>query len=263
MKIAIIGYGNMANALLNGILSSNDNIVSDSIYIFHNKKNDTYSQDKCIFLNSGQACNKKFDIILLCVKPKDIESAINENKNIFEDNQVLVSVIAGITIESIKKTIEKKVSVVRAMPNLCAIFNESITGICADDSLSLDKKKYIEDIFRTIGHLKEIKEDEMDSFTALFGSGPAYIMYFIEALIDSEEFSSISKEDKSLLILHLLSSTSKMLFITEDIKELRSKVTSKGGTTEAAIKTLEENNFSKILKKAINNARRKSLEISK
>ena len=84
----------------------------------------------------------------------------------------------------------------------------------------------------------------MDSFTALFGSGPAYIMYFIEALIDSEEFSSISKEDKSLLILHLLSSTSKMLFITEDIKELRSKVTSKGGTTEAAIKTLEENNFS-------------------
>jgi pyrroline-5-carboxylate reductase len=129
--------------------------------------------------------------------------------------------------------------------------------------LSLDKKKYIEDIFRTIGHLKEIKEDEMDSFTALFGSGPAYIMYFIEALIDSEEFSSISKEDKSLLILHLLSSTSKMLFITEDIKELRSKVTSKGGTTEAAIKTLEDNNFSKILKKAINNARRKSLEISK
>ena len=96
MKIAIIGYGNMANALLNGILSSNDNIVSDSIYIFHNKKNDTYSQDKCIFLNSGQACNKKFDIILLCVKPKDIESAINENKNIFEDNQVLVSVIAGV-----------------------------------------------------------------------------------------------------------------------------------------------------------------------
>ena len=235
--------------------------MSDNIYIFHNKKNGTYSQDKCIFLNSGQDCDKKFDIILLCVKPKDIKSAINENKNIFENNQVLVSVVAGITIESIKKIIEKKVSVVRA--NLCAIFNESITGICADDSLSLDKKKYIEDIFRTIGHLKEIKEDEMDSFTALFGSGPAYIMYFIEALIDSEEFSSISKEDKSLLILHLLSSTSKMLFITEDIKELRSKVTSKGGTTEAAIKTLEDNNFSKILKKAINNARRKSLEISK
>jgi pyrroline-5-carboxylate reductase len=66
------------------------------------------------------------------------------------------------------------------MPNLCAIFNESITGICSDDSLSSDKKKYIEDIFRTIGHLKEIKEDEMNSFTALFGSGPAYIMYFIE-----------------------------------------------------------------------------------
>mgnify|MGYP001373554682 CR=1 FL=1 len=77
MKIAIIGYGNMANALLNGILSSNNNIVSDNIYIFHNKKNGMYSQEKCIFLNSGQDYDKKFDIILLCVKPKDIESAIN------------------------------------------------------------------------------------------------------------------------------------------------------------------------------------------
>ena len=76
-------------------------------------------------------------------------------------------------------------------------------------------------------------------------------------------FSSISEDDKSLLILHLLSSTSKMLFISQDIKELREKVSSKGGTTEAAIKTLEENNFFEIVEKAIQEASKKSSNISK
>ena len=263
MKIAFIGFGNMANALINGIMSSDKTLVSDDIYIFHNKKKNQYTKEKCIFLNSGEACDQIFDAIFLCVKPKDIQSAINENKTLFTDNQVIVSVAAGITINSIKSFIQKNVSVIRAMPNLCAIFNESITGICAERSLSENKKKCVGDIFKSIGHLREIEEKEMHSFTALFGSGPAYIMYFVEALMQSERFSSISEDDKSLLILHLLSSTSKMLFISQDIKELREKVSSKGGTTEAAIKILEENNFFEIVEKAIQEASKKSSNISK
>ena len=129
--------------------------------------------------------------------------------------------------------------------------------------MSENKKKWVGDIFKSIGQLREIEEKEMHSFTALFGSGPAYIMYFVEALMQSERFSSISEDDKSLLILHLLSSTSKMLFISQDIKELREKVSSKGGTTEAAIKILEENNFFEIVEKAIQEASKKSSNISK
>ena len=103
----------------------------------------------------------------------------------------------------------------------------------------------------------------MDSFTALFGSGPAYIMYFIESLMKCEKFDSINEEDKSLLILNLLSSTSKMLLVTENISNLRKKVTSEGGTTEAAIKLFENRNFMEIMKDAIQEATKKSIDMSK
>jgi pyrroline-5-carboxylate reductase len=91
---------------------------------------------------------------------------------------------------------------VRAMPNLCAIFNESITGLCAENTINDNKKDYVENIFKCIGYVKEIMRMKCILFTALYGSGPAYIMYFIESLVDCDDFKNITKEDKSLLILH-------------------------------------------------------------
>jgi len=263
MKIAFIGYGNIASALVKGILISDDITLEDDIYIFHNKDKDVYKADKCVFKKSGENIKDNFDIIFLCVKPNDVEKAILENSNIFSDNQLIVSVIAGKTIKSLKNLFEKEVLVARAMPNLCAVFNESITGLCIENSIDEFGKSFIENIFKSIGHVRNISESEMHSFTAIFGSGPAYIMLFIESLIECEEFENITKEDKSLMLLHLLNSTSKMLFVTDDIKDLRSKVTSKGGTTEAALQIFEKNEFSKIIKNAIKAARKKSIEISK
>ena len=263
MKIALIGYGNIANALVNGMISSEKILLTDDLYIFHNNKEKIYQHDKCTFMRSGEKCAHSFDIIFLCVKPNDIESAINGNLELFIDNQIVVSVAAGIKIKTIKNLIKRDSGVVRAMPNLCAVFNESITGFCSDNNVGDNKKKHIEGIFRSIGYVREIKEEEMDSFTALFGSGPAYIMYFIESLMKCESFDSIDEEDKSLLILNLLSSTSKMLLVTENINDLRKKVTSKGGTTEAAIKLFEDKDFMEIVREAIQEANKKSFNMSK
>ena len=262
MNIAFIGFGNMANALVRGVLSADNITLADNLYIFHNKTKNDYSLDKCTFLNSSEECNNSFDIIFLCVKPVDLEKAILENSKIFKDNQIIVSVVAGITIDSIKKNINKNIAVVRAMPNLCAIFNESITGLCAENTINEASKDYVENIFKCVGHIRNIDEDEMHLFTALYGSGPAYIMYFIESLVDCDDFKNITKEDKSLLILHMLNSTSKMLFVTENINDLRSKVTSKKGTTEAALKIFEKNNFNKIIKDAIKGAKNNSIDIA-
>ena len=263
MKLAFIGYGNMANALINGILASDKNILSDDLYIIHNKENSQYKLERCRFIKSGEISQSKFDIVFLCVKPVDIKSSINENIKIFSDNQIIVSIAAGVTIEAIKKIINKNIHVIRAMPNLCSVINESITGICVENNIELSKQDFIKNIFKTVGHVKEINENEMHLFTSIFGSGPAYIMYFIESIIDSGDFDSITSEEKSLLVLNLLNSTSKMLFLNEDIKKLRSKVTSKGGTTEAAIKIFEENKLSETIKKGIESAKNKSIEISK
>ena len=262
MKIAFIGYGNMSSALVSGILSSGKLNSSQDITIFHNKNKSAFSLEKCKFLESGTECKDSFDIVFLCVKPKDIEVAINQNLNIFHDAQSIVSVAAGVNISSLKKIIKKNVSIIRAMPNLCAIYNESITGISMSDEINEEKGKYIEDIFRSIGHVRKITEDEMHEFTALFGSGPAYLMYFYEALMEYGNFNNISNEDKSLLLMHLLNSTSKMLFVTKDVKKLRSNVSSKGGTTEAAIELLEEKNFKKIISEAIEVAKIRSKDLS-
>ena len=263
MKLAFIGYGNMANALINGILASDKNILSDDLYIFHNKEDSQYKLDRCKFIKSGEIPQIKFDIIFLCTKPIDIKISINENIKIFSDGQIIVSIAAGVTIEAIKKIINKNIYVARAMPNLCAVINESITGVCMESNIELSKQDLIKHIFKTVGHVKEIDENEMHLFTSIFGSGPAYIMYFVESIIDSGDFENITVEEKSLLVLNLLNSTSKMLFLNEDIKKLRSKVTSKGGTTEAAIKIFKENKLSETIKKAVESAKNKSIEISK
>ena len=263
MKLAFIGYGNMANALINGILASDKNILSDDLYIFHNKEDSQYKLDRCKFIKSGEIPQIKFDIIFLCTKPIDIKISILENIKIFSDGHIVVSIAAGVKIEAIKKIINKNIYVARAMPNLCALINESITGISMESNIELNKQDFIKNIFKTVGHVKEINENEMHLFTSIFGSGPAYIMYFIESIINSGDFESITPEEKSLLALNLLNSTSKMLFLNEDIKKLRSKVTSKGGTTEAAIKIFQENKLSETIKKAIESAKNKSIEISK
>ena len=101
MKIAVIGYGNIANAILNGILNSENILLTDDIYIFHNKNHNNFNKENCTFLHSGEVCKNTFDIVLLCVKPKDIERAINENLNLFNNNQIVVSVAAGVTLEKI------------------------------------------------------------------------------------------------------------------------------------------------------------------
>ena len=226
MNIAFIGYGNMGSALLNGILASEKKLLDKNIYVFHNKNEKSFQRERCIFKKSGESIEVDFDIIFLCTKPKDIEKSINENSKIFNDNQVIVSIAAGLSSKNIKK-------------------------------------EFIKNIFNSVGHIREIDEDEMHLFTAIFGSGPAYIMYFIESLINSGNFKNIKEEDKGILILHLLNSTSKMLFVSEDIKYLRSQVTSKGGTTEAAIKIFENKKLSKTIKEAVENAAKKSLDLSK
>ena len=140
----------------------------------------------------------------------------------------------------------KKVLIFLEQCLICAQFLTKVLQEYVPKMRWMTKIKYVEDIFRSIGYIRKISENEMDSFTALFGSGPAYIMYFIESLMKCEKFENISEDAKSpLLIVNMLSSTSKMLLVSEDIKKLRKQVTSEGGT-EAAQKYLKKEIFQKL-----------------
>ncbi len=151
MKLAFIGYGNMANALINGILASDKNILSDDLYIFHNKENSQYKLDRCKFKKSGEIYQSKFDIVFLCTKPVDIKSSINENIKIFSDGQIIVSIAAGISISTIKKIIDKQINISKDL------LKENITSELMHLDLLKEKQYLITQISDTTKNIEAIK----------------------------------------------------------------------------------------------------------
>ncbi|MBT7543404.1 MAG: pyrroline-5-carboxylate reductase [Gammaproteobacteria bacterium] len=268
MKIAFIGYGNMSIAIIDGILESKNNNFLDNIYIFHNKENLHSKKEGCKYYLSGNNQSKEnFDIVFLAVKPKDINNAIRENINIFKDEQIIISIVAGINVKTIKSIINRNNSIIRAMPNLCAKIKKSTSIIFYYNNLNNNLKKSIESLFSCIGSIIIITDEEqLHSYTALTGSGPAYVMYFIEAMYEACENFNIDDSLKFKVILDMAIGTLDLIEKKskgiEDIKKMRNEVTSKGGTTEAAIKSLSDNSFSKILRDAVNEAKIKSIDLS-
>ena len=268
MKIAFIGYGNMSIAIIDGILESKNNDFLDNIYIFHNKKDLHPKKEGCKFYLSGNNQSKEnFDIVFLGVKPKDLNNAIKENTNIFKDNQIIISIAAGINAKTIEAIINKNNSIIRVMPNLCAKIGKSTSIIYYHNELGSNLKTSVENLFLCIGTVFTItKEEQLHSYTALIGSGPAYLMYFIEAMYVASKNLDIKDDLKFQIILEMAAGTLDLIEQkangVEGMKKIRNEVTSKGGTTEAAIKNLSDSSFFKILEDAINEAKKKSIDLS-
>tara|TARA_B100001250_G_scaffold392522_1_gene394386 strand:- start:1000 stop:1815 length:816 start_codon:yes stop_codon:yes gene_type:complete len=268
MKIAFIGYGNMSIAVIDGILGSKNNVFLDNIYIFHNKKDLCPKKEGCKFYLSGNnQSEENFDIVFLGVKPKDLSGAIKENINIFKDNQIIISIAAAINAKTIEAIINKNNSIIRAMPNLCAKIGKSTSILYYHNELDSNLKTLVENLFLCIGTVITItKEEQLHSYTALTGSGPAYLMYFIEAMYAACKDLDIKDNLKFQTILEMTAGTLDLIEQkandVEDMKKMRNEVTSKGGTTEAAIKNLSNNSFFKILDDAINEAKKKSIDLS-
>ena len=276
-KLYFIGYGHMAEAIYQRL----DKSLFENICLIEKDDDRRISIDKkkhgkTQLLKSLQGikfCNS--DIVILAVKPNQIKSICNEiNSLIIEkkDLPVVISIAAGVTTTSIKDYIIQEnlshlqnfLNIYRAMPNLCASNGDSITGLFGSSVSDItNSKNTVSEIFNSVGEILWVKKEaDLNIVTAISGSGPAYIFYIMEVMINSAQELGLSEKDAKKLVTMTLIGSGKMGLSIQNLKEQISKVSSKGGTTEAALKVFEKENLSLILNRAIEAAHARSKEIS-
>lgn len=211
-----------------------------------------------------KACDNA-GIIILAVKPQILPEVLAEINDTVHAKKLIISVIAGASIKEIQKGLNKDQPIIRAMPNLGAEVLESMTGWAVSKEVNTSHLIYAKKIFTSIGlDIKLKKEDEIDKITAISGAGPAYFLYLAELLEAQAIKLGFREQDARGLARQTLIATAKVLDEAgQKVKEMREKVTSKGGITEAALEELKNPEFKKIFGNAIQAALRRAEEIGK
>jgi len=262
MKIGIIGAGNMAEALINGLKSSGvkDVFISDinksRLLLLKKKYN-------ALCVSSNIELVKKTNVIILAVKPHNVGTVLGQVRDFLTTRHLIISIAAGIKIGYIEKMISGRPAVIRVMPNTPALISKGISAVCVGRfALSRHKKIAIE-IFSCVGNVIEVKEAMMDLVTAVSGSGPAYFFFLTETLMNVAVKAGLNKElARQLAAQTALGAAALMVCTKQQPYLLRQKVTSKAGTTQAAFDVFEKYGLEKILKKGINAAIKRSRGLS-
>jgi pyrroline-5-carboxylate reductase len=257
MKIGIIGCGNMGSAIIR---------QSHGLIIFDKDTSKTSSikrKHRVSVAFDNRELVKKSNVIIIAVKPQNIDEVLHDIKSIIT-NQLIISIAAGITTRYIENMIGRQVRVVRVMPNMAAQVKSGISAVCKG-RFAHDKDILItEQLFKRLGKVVRVKENHIDAFTAIAGSGPAYFFYFIEALSDSGKKLGFREKFIVDFVKEVAKGSIKLLEETGlSAKELREKVTSKGGTTEAALNVFKHHKFNSIIQKAAIAATKRAKELSK
>ncbi|OUU78506.1 MAG: pyrroline-5-carboxylate reductase [Gammaproteobacteria bacterium TMED78] len=259
-KITVIGAGNMGQSLIRGWLSSGfkkNNIFfidSDPTVVISLNNQGIESKDLFDF--------RDIDIIVIAVKPQALDSLLVDlSLNSLEDT-VLISVVAGKKIKTYQDVLGN-LPIIRAMPNTPATIGKGVTALCASDEVNEEQKVLSQKLLESVGSVIWFEEAMIDIVTAISGSGPAYVFYFIECLIGSAVQAGM-KEDlaRELAIMTVYGSANYALESEQNLQELRKRVTSPGGTTEAALEVLTNGDFKDCINLAINQAKKRSEELN-
>jgi len=248
-KIAIIGLGNMGRAIKDGVLKKKL-ITKDQLLISNEQL-------------TNKIVAKQSDILIIAVKPQAMKVVLKEIRNVISKNILIISIAAGVEIKIIEKILGKEQHVIRVMPNLCAKVNQSISCWVKNKNVRDEDVGIFKKIFQSIGQEFELKnENLLDQVTAISGSGPAYVFYLAELLAKSAMKTGLDKKLANKLVLQTLTGSSIYLNESKELPQvLRQKVTSKGGTTEAAFNKILNSEFENIFLSAIKSAYKRAVEL--
>ncbi len=266
-KVAFIGAGSMAEAMISGILAKNI-LQPQQIYVT-NRSN----KEKLLLLQKQygvetfsnlQDVLPNMDIIIFAIKPKDIAETVEKIKDYTTKKQVMISVLAGVSILCISRLLGHEAPIIRTMPNTSAAVGESITAIAPGSFATQEQVALSKALFKAIGDVVIVEEEKLDAITGLSGSGPAYIYYLIEAMeIGAKEIGLDEKLAKQLIAQVLIGAAERVKSTDLSSQTLYKQVMSPGGTTEAGFKVLESYQYQEAMVECIKRAAERSTELGK
>ncbi|MCE5326712.1 MAG: pyrroline-5-carboxylate reductase [Planctomycetaceae bacterium] len=263
--LGIIGGGNMAEALVRGIVNNSPRVQASNVVV-----SDPVSDRRELMTAIGAeavtdnlipaAC----PCVVLAVKPQTMTDVLTGINAAVTDGTLVISIAAGITTAAIDRGLGGKGRIIRVMPNTPLLVGEGMSALCAGPRASEGDMRQAEEFFAFRGKTVRVEEDMMDAVTAVSGSGPAYFFYLIEAMIEAGVAEGLPESTALLLATQTCAGAAKLLAAgTQSPQALRAKVTSPHGTTEAAIKVLDGAKVKEKLVKAIAAAADRSRELGK
>ena len=265
-KIAVIGFGNIAKAIITPLLDKNLLNPEDVYCLVNTKKSlENIRKNYKYNINIFQSNSKDSEIIwdcqvkLLSVKPQQFKNIIEVNKN---KENLLVSILAGVSLEKLIKKFPNH-KCVRVVTNIPITIGKGLTGIAWGEEITLDQKKFIKRLFEKSSKIYEFPENLLDIFLALTSSGPAIIALIIEALSDGGLSGGMQKQLSEELVMEMILGTVSLIKDTNiTTAELKNMVTSPGGTTISALRVLENKSIRSALIEAVVSASERSKEFS-
>jgi len=261
-KTGFIGCGNMATAIMGGIVN-NKILNPEEIYIFDTDQ----AKLKRLQSTGMQVCSSvetlagRADVIFLCVKPNVVPSVLQEIKS---SGKRIVSIAAGVKTDKMRQNLNVEAKLMRIMPNTPLMVGQGAVCVQTPNDFNEAEKNFIYSIFNPIGLVKEVTEDDMDAVTGVSGSGPAYVYLFVDALARAGEGNGLPYETALALAIQTFEGACTMLRESgKEPAQLIKDVCSPGGTTIEAMGVFEQRDIRGIMKEAVDACTEKSRQLSK
>ena len=261
MQLGFIGCGNMATAMIKGIIENNiiskDEIIGADLLAASTEK---VQKELGIHVTSdNKEVAKSAEVIVLSVKPQFYEEVIDEIKDIITESQIIVTIAPGKTLDWLNGQFGKEVKIVRTMPNTPALVGEGITAACYNQNVKPEELEYIVSILKGFGKCEVISEHLMDVVVSVSGSSPAYVFMFIEAMADAAVADGMPRTQAYQFAAQAVYGSAKMVLETgKHPAELKDMVCSPGGTTIEAVRVLEEKGMRSAVFEAMKACTRKA-----
>lgn len=246
MKLGFIGCGNMATAIISGIIKNNivsaqDILVSDASANALDRATDTLG---VLTTKDNVEVASQVDVLVLAVKPQFCETVITEIAQSVPKTTLIISIAAGLTLKRLESLFERTLKIVRTMPNTPALVSEGITAICANDQVTDADMEIVMKLFGSFGIAEQVSEKLMDAVVAVSGSAPAYIFILIEAMADAAVAEGMPRDKAYRFAAQTVLGSAKMVLETgKHPGELKDMVCSPAGTTIEAVRVLEKTGF--------------------
>lgn len=266
MNIGFIGAGNMGGAILKGCLAGGE-IQPAQVFVTdpdQGKLDKLRSELAIVPCGDIRELTRKADLIFIGVKPGHFDQVLPEISTEFNQDKVVVSMAAGISIGYISRFLGEDAPIIRIMPNTPALVGEGMTAVCRNQSVSEEAFSRALLILEAIGRVSEVEEEQIHTVIGVSGSSPAYTYMYIDALAKSAEAGGLNREKSLLFAAQAVLGAAKMVLETGiDPEQLRINVCSPGGTTIEAVKKLQENGFEEKVMEGFRAAVDKSRQMEK